>query len=627
MPDTTFVEEAADPSDDPAGIFDYSVLAKAGHPRLLMDEVDFALLKIKVTGGRASNEILSSIHQIIMEQADKCASDTIAVTYTFDESHKRILHQSFLANYRLITCAYAYRLTGDAKYLQRAVSDLRAVCSFPDWNPSHFLDVGEMSFGVAIAYDWLYYDLSYDDRVMVHQALVDKAIRPSTGASFHHTVGNWNAWCNLGIIASAVALYDKDKELCAGVIETGAADNKRITGLVYSPDGNYGEGYGYWDGGTLFEVALISILDKAFGSCNGIKDVPGFMDTANYFLYMTGPAGRTFSYADGGASKESPSLAMWWFAAQQNDPTLLYNEIRMLKTGRYDSLKRLTLLPCFIKNINLDEAQIQPPAGNIWCGRGEQPVLMVRSGWEDDSSDQYLCFKGGNAYPSHGHMDAGSFLYDSKGVCWAEDLYRPPYTDMENALWAAGGEFWNMGQKSLRWDVFRMNNLCHSTISFEDSDGSVDKLHPSDQLVHGKATLEEVYETEEALGGMMDLSATYADQVAAARRSVRLIDKSYVEIKDVVTAKDDMDARVQWRMVTGASVSVDADGETLSKDGEALRLEASSDVPLKYAIWPAVRPSSWTPRAWDSSNDGYVIAGFTATVPAGSTVTFTTILK
>ena len=62
-----------------------------------------------------------------------------------------------VAVYYILTEAMAYRLTGDARFLTRAKSDLMAVAaSGQDWNPRHFLSVGEMSFAVGIGYDWLY---------------------------------------------------------------------------------------------------------------------------------------------------------------------------------------------------------------------------------------------------------------------------------------------------------------------------------------------------------------------------------------------------------------------------------------------------------------------------------------
>jgi hypothetical protein len=64
--------------------------------------------------------------------------------------------QDRYAVYYILTEAMAYRLTGDERFLQRAKRDLLTVAAFPDWNPQHFLSVGEMSFAVAIGYDWLY---------------------------------------------------------------------------------------------------------------------------------------------------------------------------------------------------------------------------------------------------------------------------------------------------------------------------------------------------------------------------------------------------------------------------------------------------------------------------------------
>ncbi len=49
-----------------------------------------------------------------------------------------------------------WRLTGDERYAERAKSELINVCSFSDWNPSHFLDVAEMCIAVSVGYDWLY---------------------------------------------------------------------------------------------------------------------------------------------------------------------------------------------------------------------------------------------------------------------------------------------------------------------------------------------------------------------------------------------------------------------------------------------------------------------------------------
>ena len=54
-----------------------------------------------------------------------------------------------------------------------AVLEMKAVAAFPDWNPSHFLDVAEMTNALAIGYDWLYDDLTPTDRATIRAAIVE----------------------------------------------------------------------------------------------------------------------------------------------------------------------------------------------------------------------------------------------------------------------------------------------------------------------------------------------------------------------------------------------------------------------------------------------------------------------
>ncbi|MDO4949560.1 MAG: hypothetical protein Q4E55_05270, partial [Bacteroidales bacterium] len=73
---------------------------------------------------------------------------------------KRLLGVCGVYVQEMFALSYAYRMTKDEKYLNAAVKRLEKASSFVDWNPSHFLDVGEMSMAMAIGYDWLYDKLS-----------------------------------------------------------------------------------------------------------------------------------------------------------------------------------------------------------------------------------------------------------------------------------------------------------------------------------------------------------------------------------------------------------------------------------------------------------------------------------
>lgn len=626
-----FQEEADDKATDPVRTYDYSKLAAAKHPRVLMTQEDFDELKVKVTSGRFENKTLYKMHKLVLDLADEYVASSTVIEYKLDG--KRLLAQSQEALKRLFACSYAYRMTGMSKYLQKATADLKTVCSFSDWHTSHFLDTGELALGVAIAYDWLYYNLSYADRVRAHRAMVDFAMSPSHGNGFHTNYGNWNQVCNAGVMAAAIAVYEKDKAKSVNVIEEGLTSNAAAMKSIYSPDGNYTEGYDYWGYGTGFQVIILQLLETAFGDCNGLDRTEGFDKTGDYMLFMAGPIGKDFPYADGGVGSERPKLAMWWFAARKNDPSLLLNEMRLYNAGKYPSsteARILPMIPCMIKDVNLDNFTEAVPSSNIWYGRGVTPIAMVHTGWKFNADDHYVGIKGGKPSAGHGHMDSGSFVYDALGKRWSDDYTRPSYGGIETALSNAGGNFWNSGQTSLRWDVCKMNNMFHSTLSFTNKDDSVSKkLHVTDQYVSGSASIEQFYDAQDKLGVKLNLTEPYKGQIAAAHRTVTLENNKDLVIVDEITAKSGAAAEMMWRMMTPATATVGTDAITLTNGGKTMYLKTTSSdgaVSATYNKWGTGRPSDWTSRSWDSSMS-LTPVGFKATIPAGKTVTFTTILS
>ena len=83
---------------------------------------------------------------------------------------RRLLSVSRRCLDRVIHLSAAYRFTGKQSYLQRAEKEMLAAAAFSDWNPSHFLDVAEMTAALAIGYDWLYDGLSNATRPTIRQA-------------------------------------------------------------------------------------------------------------------------------------------------------------------------------------------------------------------------------------------------------------------------------------------------------------------------------------------------------------------------------------------------------------------------------------------------------------------------
>ena len=111
---------------------------------------------------------------------------------------------------------------------------MEAAARFEDWNPTHFLDVAEMSLAVSLGYDLLYSYLSEAERATIKSALMRHCLSmaaqiydPSLAASKRtaNTFGwvtrdhNWNSVCNCGMLAAALVVADEEADLCRLVVK------------------------------------------------------------------------------------------------------------------------------------------------------------------------------------------------------------------------------------------------------------------------------------------------------------------------------------------------------------------------------------------------------------------------
>lgn len=599
----------------PKKALDYSQLTAVNHPRLLMNTEDFTALKAKITAGTDAN--LTLLHNTIIGLANSQGMASTTLVYQLDASNKRILDVSRNALLRIFSCAYAYRMTGDAKYLTHAEADLNTVCNFPDWNAArHFLDVGEMAAGVALGYDWLYNELSPATKTKAAQTILSHAFTPARNKTwnldFYAATNNWNQVCNGGLVCAAIAIYETTPAIAKEMIETSVASNAVSLQALYSPDGNYPEGAGYWCYGTTYQVLINAALESSLGMDAGLSDTPGFARTAEYMLFMTGLNNKFFNYSDC-AQSSTPVLATWWFAAKYNNPSLLCRELQALNEGRYTSSEERRLLPmlmAFAGKLNLTD--VHPPTDKIWSGRGETPVVLVHTDWTYSDTDKYLGIKGGRAHTSHGHMDAGSFVYDAYGQRWAMDFGLQSYTTLETPLAALGGSLFDMEQNSMRWNVFRLNNMNHNTITINGA------LH----RVNGFASLTSVLNSPTELGGVFDLTDVVSDQAASAVRTVKIVNDKDLVVIDAIRAKTNQSANVRWCMVTPAVPTVGANGITLTNGNKVMNLTTTADLKVNYKQW-----STTGPNTYDAPNPGTYMVGFEASVTANQLVTFTTTLS
>ena len=604
-----------------AGVPDYSKLTAGNHPRLFLDNQEFEGMKSLIESGTST--YLSDLHNIIMSLCRRDAMKDSPLEYKLDASDKRLLHVSRDALTRIFFCSYAYRYTGDRTYLEYAEKALRTVCGFKDWNAGkHFLDTGEMAAAVAIGYDWLYDALSEDTKRMAEKAFVDYAVNPARkkkgGTKFYRMTNNWNQVCNAGLVCGYLAMFETFPERARELIEISVESNRKAMNEMYPPDGNYPEGPGYWGYGSTFEVLMLSALESCVGTDFGLTKTKGFSDTGRYVLYSYGTTGKFYNYSDCG-EYGAPSIALWYFADKFHSPDVLYNELRLMRQGRYMNLgqesRLLPLMTAFAKNI--PQGGVKAPKG-VYSGNGITPVVMFHTDWTFSESDVYLGVKGGGAGAQHSHMDAGSFVFDADGVRWAKELPNPSYTSLEGPMIKLGGSLWRMEQNSLRWRAFAYNNRQHSTLTVNDKD----------HISGGFTKITKVIEKRGKAGAVIDLTPALSGEVSKAIRTVEVVKTRDLVVTDKVEALDGKPAVVRWTLVTNGVPEVTRDGIRLTIGDKVRFLRAAAKgARIEYKVWSSDPKDYDSPlKEYERPIPGTYIVGFTATVPAGGKARFRTVL-
>ncbi len=515
---------------------------------------------------------------------------------------RRLLAVSRNVLYRVITLSAAYHLTGERLLAGRAAEEMCTAADFPDWNPSHFLDVAEMTLALAIGYDWLFDTLNETQREKIRSAIVKKGLKPSFQGRHWWITGknNWNQVCHAGMVAGALAVSDAEPELAERVILRAVRNLPRSMKASFSPNGAYPEGPMYWSYGTEFTVLALAMLEAAFGQDFGLSEIPGFSVTGDFVTATTAPSGLLFNYADC-TRKLGASFAMHWLIARFQRPDwftpherkVLLQEASLRPANLRNGRNRL--LPLSLLYLRDSGKTISSGKTFFYSGdRAAVPMAVIRTGGE--KKDAWLGVKGGSPSGPHGHMDGGSFVYEACGVRWASDLGMENYHRIESQ----GLSLWDGRQESDRWNVFRIGPESHSIL----------RIDGHRQLVGGSAEFR-VCAPEQCL---LDLTSLYRKDAQKVLRKLELRPDRSLRITDTLTGVKP-GAVVSWQLCT-ETVAAPADGQMLLRSGRKTLL-LRKNLPGEWTLVPAQERM----HSYDSPNPGAGIVSFDAAVPDEGAVT------
>jgi Heparinase II/III-like protein len=522
------------------------------HPRLLAGADDFTRLK-----DRIATDPLCQAWQAKLHDQTRVLLAAPPSKYEIPDG-LRLLDTSRRVVDRVYLLGLCYRLEGKPEYAARAWAELEAAANFPDWNPRHFLDTAEMTHAFAIAYDWLYDVWTPEQRRRLRDAIVEKGFKPALAlyrarSSWTRVRHNWNQVCNGGLGLGALALADEEPALAGEILES-ALKSLPLAMTEFAPDGAWQEGPGYWNYATSYNVLFLAALQTALDTDFGLSDMEAFRDTGLFPIYLTGPLGRTFNYADGG-DHTIRAPQMFWLARRFKQPAFAWYERQNAAPAVQDLL--------WYHTPGASPRSLSLPLDKYFRGA---EVAVLRSDWEN-SKALFIGFKGGDNKANHSHLDLGSFVFDASGVRWAVDLGADDYN--------LPGYF-----GSARWHYYRLRAEGQNTLV-------INPTTSPDQDPAAAAPILRFQSNPNQAFAIADLTPAYHHAASKVHRGICLLDRKQVVVQDEIQTL--APSEVWWFMHTPASVKIEDDGHaaTLQQAGAELRAEILSPPEASFQILSA----------------------------------------
>lgn len=520
---------------------------RAGHPRLVLLAEDMTRMK----GFIATDTLARRYHERIIARGEAILEEPPVERVLIGP---RLLDKSRKVVDRLYTLGLLYRLDGQNKWADRATREMLAVAAFKDWNPSHFLDVAEMTHGMAIGYDWFFDALTPEQRKTIETAIVEKGLLEAKkcherNVGWTRSPDNWNNVCNGGITVGALALADREPELAEWLVARMRESLPRAL-ASYAPDGAWREGPGYWGYATRYTVYVFAALQSALGTDFGLSSTPGLAEAGLHRLQITGPTGLFFNFADcGEPARGDPSLL--WLGRRYNLPVLAAAQRQLADDdggtgdlmwfdprGSVEDIKRLPLDAHF-RRIH---------------------VAVMRSAWQDDLAT-YVGFKGGDNQAGHAHLDLGTFVLDTLGERWACEL---------------GADEYNMPGYfgAQRWTYYRLKTEGQNTLVLNGENQNPKAVAPIVVFESAKDSARAIADLSQAYGAAGATKVWRGLELRDNRRRVLVQD-------ELALSKP---AEVLWTMHTRAKVRVDGSQATLRQGGKTLQVKLLSPASAQFSF-------------------------------------------
>ena len=535
------------------------------HPRLFFSQSDIPALRARcaTTHRDFFDRLLGGADSYLQQLPPSAAADC---------SNDQDMQQ--WGWWRLSTLSFAYVVTGEERYGEKAVEWLDILTSYEDWGAggevNQSMGAGNMLSGVACAYDWCYDLLSAQQRESIRDKLL-RQVGEMTWAGFMdpNTNGYWKAdhqnnhrhhrLC--GLTLACLAILGECPE--AGAYAAFAAGDAEKVAAAIPPDGSNHESPSYMAYGFSY---VVHAFDALF-HCTGLdlfSRAPGLANAPLFRAHVLSPGFRSvFNYGDGGDGTYYFNHYLFKLAAQYQDP-----RAQALMKAAYDASPESFIYHPW--NILWYDSDLAPADLETIDRRRHFPDLQIatyRSSWTDPQALAVLLKCGpygghrlnelaeGWVNVAHDHPDANMFLLHWGGERWAKDDGYPKQDKAgrnHNIILVDGN---GPAQRGTGWlqPIPNMGNM-----------GRVDSVAYDDGLFTARG---------DATG--------YYPGMTAMHRWLAVIDDRYVVVLDDLHSEQEHEYR--WLLHSDARGLVSGDGGFVLETGEQA-------LKGRFALPAGVRP-------------------------------------
>lgn len=427
------------------------------HPRIILTPSRIAVLKAYM---RENTPDINNFFNLLILHANYLLRQPVNYPYFFGGQSDYLFTLRYSRDIILTTAtAHIFRSnSSNTTYLDRCLREVNALCTNfsttwgnPGWGMTwkDHLSISETMHAVAIAYDWLYYDMNTTFRTLVANTLIyelslsyrynltTKYDYTTNGMFWVNSTSNWNCVSASGPIATILALWNETTAqswLWSDIMQPIVTSVATCYG-AYSPDSSWTEGPGYWSYASTYVAWTLSSLYSVLNNTAGLQYIDGVAGAGRFPIYMTGSGilqstAITYNYGDANSPQEWVPTSQFFglfygdkaasYYSRMVSNTLALNYIKSNYANGYFADSIIFYDP----NSTINDLGSLPMTKYYPYGR----VAVVRSNISSPIAYQhYLAAKGGDGTWGHAHLDHGSFVYDYAGSRFAEDMGMESY--------------------------------------------------------------------------------------------------------------------------------------------------------------------------------------------------------